>query len=51
MQYCHCHHIVPHNFYDVLLMYIPTRRDANIRDVDGNIRANDAFTLEANYSP
>ena len=31
-------------------MCIPTRRDANIRDVNGNIRANVAFTLEANFT-
>ena len=29
---------------------IPTRQDANMRDVNWNIRANVAFTLEANYS-
>ena len=32
------------------LMYIPTRRNANIRDVNANIRANVAFAPEANYS-
>ena len=30
--------------------YIPTTRDTNNRDVNENIHANVAFTLEANYS-
>ena len=33
-----------------LLRCIPITRDANIRDVNENIRANVAFTIEANYS-
>ena len=33
-----------------MLRFIPTRGEAKIRDVNGNIRANVAFTPEANYS-